>query len=79
MARNLTRTERIRARHLLQELSEHALSARNAMDPVSGMMAVSDEAWAGQWRELTRALDSFTCDVTPTARPAPENEDPETP
>jgi hypothetical protein len=78
MARNLTRTERIRARHLLQELSEHARTVRNAMDPVSGMLAVSYEAWASQWRELTRALDYFTCTVMPPAQPAPPNDDPET-
>ena len=72
MARNLTRTERIQARHLLQELSEHALSVHNAVDPVSGMLAVSYEAWARQWRELTRALDSFTCAVMPPARPGNE-------
>jgi septation ring formation regulator EzrA len=61
--RNLTRRERIEARHLLQELSEQAKGVRNAMDPVSGMLAVSDEAWARQWASLTKALDDFTKQV----------------
>ena len=60
MARNLTRTERIRARHLLQELSENARSVRNALDPAHGMLAVTDEAWRDQWLALTRDLDAFT-------------------
>ena len=60
MTRPLTRAERIRARHLLQELSEQARSVRNAMDPLHGMLAFTDEAWAGLWASLTKALDGFT-------------------
>jgi len=60
MSRLLTRTERIELRHHLQELSEHALTVRNAMDPVSGMMAVTDEAWLSQWKSLTANIDSIT-------------------
>jgi hypothetical protein len=71
MSRNLTRQERIEARHRLQELSEQAQSVRNAMDPVSGMMAVSDETWRQQWLSLRRELDAFTSRVcTPLRRQA---------
>lgn len=59
-ARLLTRTERIELRHYLQFLSEHARSARNALDPVSGVLAITDQAWLGQWRALTKDLDSIT-------------------
>ena len=38
--RNLDKLERIRARHLLQELSEHALTVRNAMDPQHGVFRI---------------------------------------
>jgi len=60
MARPLDKMERIEARHLLQVLSEQALSVRNAMDPQHGMYTVTDDAWAEQWRALTRDLDFFT-------------------
>jgi hypothetical protein len=61
--RNLDKLERIRARHLLQELSEHALTVRNAMDPQHGVFRITDEAWAEQWASLTRELDFFTAQV----------------
>lgn len=64
MTRALTRQERIEARHLLQELSEHALSVRNAMDPLPGMHTITAEAWQEQWAALTAQLDYFTRKVT---------------
>lgn len=63
MARNLTRHERILARHYLQVLSEQALTVRNAMDPEWGMLGVTDEAWAEQWAALTKDLDAYTENV----------------
>src|SRR4249919_1307310 len=39
--RKLTVQERIEARHWLQVLSEHARTVRNAMDPATGMIAVT--------------------------------------
>ena len=62
--RDLDKLERIRARHLLQELSEQALTVRNAMDPQHGMMRITSEAWAEQWASLIRELDFFTAQVT---------------
>jgi hypothetical protein len=59
----LTRTERIRARHLLQELSEHARSVRNAMDPVSGMHTIRRSQWQAQYEALIAALRKFTEDI----------------
>jgi hypothetical protein len=58
--RPMTRTERIQVRHLLQVLSEHALSVRNAMDPVSGMHTIRLSAWRAQYDSLTAQLKSFT-------------------
>lgn len=63
MARLLTSHERVVARHWLQELSEHALAARNALDPAHGRLAVTDEVWIGQWAALRRPLDTFTENV----------------
>jgi hypothetical protein len=62
--RNLSKEERIRARHLLQELSEAAKSVRNAMDPQHGMLALSVHAWEGQWASLTDELDYFTAQLS---------------
>lgn len=59
-SRPLTRTERIQARHLLQELSENAKSVRNAMDPVSGMHTVRLDAWQAQYDSLVAQLRYFT-------------------
>lgn len=64
MSRLLTKSERIELRHHLQELSEHARTVRNAMDPLHGMLAVTDEAWAAQWEALTADLDSITERIT---------------
>ncbi len=58
--RKLTPGERIEARHWLQVLSEHARSARNAMDPASGTLKITVAAWESQWRELTKDLDAYT-------------------
>ena len=63
MARELTVDERMWARHLLQVLPEAVRLVRDAMDPQRGVRAVTDEAWAAQWAELTKALDTFTEDV----------------
>lgn len=72
MARTLTDTERIEARHWLQVLAEHALSARNALDPRHGLLAITDHAWDAQWHSLKRDLDSFTQRVMEN-RPSPGN------
>ena len=58
--RALTKTERIEARHLLQELSENAKAVRNAMDPLHGMMTITDEQWEMQFGSLTEQLRYFT-------------------
>lgn len=62
--RQMTRSERIQARHLLQELAEHARAARNAMDPLHGMLAITAGAWQAQWQALKNDLDLFTAKVT---------------
>lgn len=46
MTSNLTRSERIVARHILQELMEQIRVLRNAMEPETGMLAVSRELFA---------------------------------
>lgn len=56
----LTRQQRIEARHLLQELMEHARTARNALDPVSGMHTVRRDAWRAQYESLVAELRRFT-------------------
>ena len=56
----MTRNERIEARHWLQELSEHAKSVRNAMDPQHGMHTIRVSQWRDQLTELTADLDAFT-------------------
>ena len=58
--RLLSADERIQARHLLQVLMEHARTARNAIEPYTGILRITDEAWAGQWAALKRDLDAFT-------------------
>ncbi len=58
--RPMTRTERIEARHLLQELSEQARTVRNAMDPLHGMHTIRLSAWRAQLESLTAQLDKFT-------------------
>jgi hypothetical protein len=58
--RPVTRTERIQARHLLQELSETAKSVRNAMDPVHGMQAIRVSQWREQYESLVAQLKYFT-------------------
>lgn len=60
MARKLTDQERIEARHLLQELSENAKNVRDAMDPLHGVLGLTDEAWLVQWAGLIRQLEYFT-------------------
>jgi selenocysteine lyase/cysteine desulfurase len=61
--RELTRTERIEARHWLQELSEHARSVRNAMHPAEGVQRVTVTSWEGQWQDLRKHLDAYTARV----------------
>jgi hypothetical protein len=58
--RKLTVQERIEARHWLQVLSEHALTVRNALDPGTGMLTITDTVWASQWAALRAELDAFT-------------------
>ena len=60
MSRLLRKDERIQARHLLQVLSEQARTARNAVEPFTGVLRITDEAWIGQWDALKRDLDAFT-------------------
>lgn len=60
MSRPLTTDERIEARHLLQVLAERARSVRNAMEPETGVLAITDEAWFAEWEQATRDLDAFT-------------------
>ena len=62
--RLLTRSERIEARHILQELSESARSVRNAVDPQHGMLAIHTSQWRDQYRSLIAALEFFTCKVS---------------
>jgi hypothetical protein len=61
--RPLDKNERNWFRHLLQELSEHARSVRNAVEPETGVLRITDKAWAEQWAALTAAIDSYTSDV----------------
>lgn len=68
MPRQLTKDERNHARHLLQELSEHAKSVRDAIEPETGVMVVTDVMWKSQWESLTAALDLFTKDVLPKVK-----------
>lgn len=60
MARELTKAERIQARHLLQVLSEQARSVRNAVEPNAGVLRITDETWEQQWAALRKDLDAFT-------------------
>lgn len=60
MTRRLRSDERIQARHLLQVLSEQARTVRNAMEPLTGVLQLTDEVWIAQWEALTRDLDAFT-------------------
>jgi hypothetical protein len=61
MARELTRAERVRARHLLQVLSEQARAVRNAVEPDTGfLLHITDEVWERQWLALRKDLDAFT-------------------
>lgn len=63
MARELTRHERILARHYLQELTERARLARDAVRLDSGHLMITDIAWMEQWDALKASLDRFTEDV----------------
>lgn len=71
MPRPLTKAERIQARHLLQVLSEQARSVRNAVEPYTGKLNITDEVWAAQWEALKRDLDAFTKGVQEGSAPAP--------
>lgn len=62
-SRALDKGERNHLRHLLQELSEHARGARNAIEPETGVLKVTDKAWAWQMESLTAALDSYTDEI----------------
>jgi hypothetical protein len=69
VSRPLTTDERIQARHLLQVLSERARTARNAVEPYTGVTGLTDDAWFRQWEQLRKDLDSFTEQVR-QGRPA---------
>jgi hypothetical protein len=69
--RKLSPEERIQARHLLQVLSEQARDVRNAVEPYTGVLSITDEAWCAQWAALTRALDNFTEGVRAGRPPSP--------
>lgn len=71
MARLLRKDERIQARHLLQVLSEQARDVRNAVEPFTGVLRITDEAWIGQWEALKRDLDAFTEQVRQDKPAAP--------
>jgi hypothetical protein len=66
--RQLTKSERNHARHLLQALIETARAARDAIEPETGMLAVTDQAWERQWVQLKADLDLFTSDVMPKGK-----------
>ena len=55
--------ERIQARHLLQVLAERARALRNAMEPRTGVLRVTDESWAREWEGMTRDLAAYTDQV----------------
>lgn len=63
-SRVLTPGERNEARHLLQEAFEQARVLRNAMEPETGVFAVTVSSWTESWQQLTRSLDAFTEQVT---------------
>jgi hypothetical protein len=69
--RQLTKQERIQARHLLQVLSELARQVRNAVEPVTGVLSITDDAWYAQWDAMKRDLDDFTEGVREGRSPAP--------
>lgn len=71
MSRPLSKEERIQARHLLQVLSEHARSVRDAIEPHTGILSITDEAWCAQWAALTRDLDAYTENVKAGRPPYP--------
>lgn len=60
MSRPLTAEERIEARHLLQVLAENACTSRNAMEPATGVLVITDEAWYRQWDAMIQELEGFT-------------------
>lgn len=62
MTSNLTRAERILARHILQELMERIRLLRNAVEPETGMLAVSRERFAAEIDEITRQLGNLKND-----------------
>jgi hypothetical protein len=66
--RPLDKMERMRARHLLQELSENAKSVRNAMDPGTGMHTIRVSQWLAQYDSLVAELKFFTDKLRGEAR-----------
>lgn len=61
--RQVTSGERYELRHLLQELSEYARSARNAVEPETGVIGLSTGQWEEQWEEMKAHIDAFTRQV----------------
>lgn len=59
MASNLTRQERILARHILQEIAEQVRLLRNAVEPETGMLAVSRESFTANLKEIIGRLENL--------------------
>lgn len=59
MTSNLTRSERIIARHILQELMEQIRLLRNAVEPETGMLSVSRELFAEDIDKIIKRLESL--------------------
>jgi hypothetical protein len=71
--RLLTADERIQARHRLQALGELAFSARNAMEPITGVQRITVESWTRQWNQMTKDLDAFLGQIIDGAPTHPYN------
>jgi hypothetical protein len=63
--RVLTKNERVELRHFLQVLMEHSRTVRNAIEPDSGRLRITAEAWADQWLALRKDLDALTEQILP--------------
>lgn len=68
-SRDLSVDERMMARHLLQDLKEAIPSVRDAMEPATGVLRITDRAWYVQWEQLTKGLNYFTDEVVRRRRP----------
>jgi len=59
MAVNLTRAERILARHVLQMIMEDTRLLRDAVEPTTGMLAVSREKFNLNLDTLIKTLEKL--------------------